>query len=183
MGQRYKMEKGITDTWMLWAFRGVRAGEKQSVERNAGFAGDVAQVFEDGLDEWDPFFAAQFFRFAFGIAGNQRAVGARGWFGVAEDANVVIDLALEGIEVHEAVDAHGAKEMADALADAAFRDSQTEGERRSEGAPIGAAEHGTENVHHHSQGIAFVASAFTIGAERQERATVHGIVGICCGAA
>src|SRR5882762_6878304 len=166
MGQRSKMEKGITDTWMLWAFRGVRAGEKQSVERNAGFAGDVAQVFEDGLDEWDPFFAAQFFGLAFGIAGNQRTVGARGWFGGAEDANVFADLALERIGLHEAVNAHGPKEMADALADAAFRDSQTESERRSEWAPICAAEDGTENVNHHSQGVALVASAFAIGAER-----------------
>src|SRR6266852_3077029 len=145
MGQRSKMEKGITDTWMLWAFRGVRAGEKQSVERNACFAGDVAQVFEDGLDEWDPFFAAQFFGFAFRVAGNQRALGTGRWFGGAEDADVFVDLALERIGLHEAVDAHGAKEMADALADAAFRDSQTEGERRSEGAPICAAEDSTEN--------------------------------------
>src|SRR5882724_9127980 len=149
MGQRSKMEKGITDTWMLWAFRGVRAGEKQSVERNAGFAGDVVQVFDDGHDEWDPFFATQFFGFAFGIAGNQRAARAGGWFGGAEDADVFIDLALESIGFDEAVDAHSAKEMADAPADAAFRDFQTEGKGRSERTPIGAAKHRTQDVHHH----------------------------------
>src|SRR5882672_3916979 len=115
MGQRSKIEKGITASWMLWAFRGIQAVEKASFERNPGFAGNVAQVFDDGHDEWDPFFAAQFFGFAFGIAGNQRAGGAGGWFGGAEDADVVIDLALEGIRVNETVDAHGAEEMADAL--------------------------------------------------------------------
>src|SRR6266852_2243440 len=115
MGQRSKMESGITDSWMLWPFRGVRAWEKQSVERNACLAGDVAEVFDDGHDEWDPFFAAQSFGLAFGIAGNQRPVGARGWFGGAEDADVFVDLALEGIGVDEAIDAHGPKEMTDAL--------------------------------------------------------------------
>src|SRR6266446_3718916 len=183
MGERSRIEKGITDSWMLWAFRAIQVAEKQSVEWNPGFAGDVAQVFDDGHDEWDPFFAAQFFRFTFGVAGNQRTVGAGGWFGGAEDADIVVDLALEGIGVDEAVDAHGAEEMADTLADAAFRNFQTEGERRSEWAPIRAAEHGTENVNHYSQGVTFVASAFAIGTQGQECATVYGVVGICCGAA
>src|SRR6266849_2196592 len=182
MGQRSKIEKGITHGWMLGAFRGVRAWEKQSVERNAGFAGDVAEVFDDGRDEWDPFFAAQFIGFAFGIARNQWASGAGGWLGGAEDADVVVDLALEGIGVHEAIDAHGAEEMADALADAAFRDFQTEGKGRSERAPIGAAEDGTQNVHHHSQGVPVVAPAFAMGAQLEEGATGHEAVRVRGGA-
>ena len=41
---------------------------------------------------------------------------------LSEDADPVVDLFLEFILVDEAVDLHGAEEVADAFADAAFQD-------------------------------------------------------------
>src|SRR6266403_2806938 len=87
---------------------------KMLLEGNAGFPGDVAQLLEDRQNQGHTFLAPHLFHLAFGIAGDQRAVGARRWFGGAKDADVVVDLALECITIHKAVDAHGAEEMADA---------------------------------------------------------------------
>ena len=44
----------------------------------------------------------------------------RGGFGVAKHVNPVVDLFLELVFVDEAVDLHGAEEVADAFADAAL---------------------------------------------------------------
>ena len=94
-------------------------------------------------------------------------IGGR-WFqaplGRAKDAYVVVHLALERIDVHEAIDAHGTEEMADAFANAALRSFLTQGERRREGTPIGAAEHRAQHVDHDGQTVALVPSAFAVGA-------------------
>ena len=67
----------------------------------------------------DSLFVPNRFRLPLGIAGNQRAVGAGGGFGVAKHVNPVVDLFLELRFIDEAVDLHGAEEVADAFADAA----------------------------------------------------------------
>jgi hypothetical protein len=83
------------------------------------FPRDIQQVIHHRCQERNSFFASNRFRLSLGIAGNQRAVGARGGFGVAKYANPVVDLFLELVLVDEAVDLHGAEEMADTLADSA----------------------------------------------------------------
>ena len=75
------------------------------LEGNAGFPGDVAQLLDHGQNQGHAFLAPHLFHLAFGIAGDQRAVGARRRFGGTKDADVVVDLTLEGITIHKAVDA------------------------------------------------------------------------------
>src|SRR5229473_2291187 len=89
------------------------------LEGDASFLGDVAQLFDDGQNQRNAILAAQIFCFAFRIAGQQRPVGAGSRLGSAKSADVIVDLALEGIAVDEAVDLHRAKEMSDTIADAA----------------------------------------------------------------
>src|SRR6266850_81524 len=92
-----------------------------SLKRNARFLRDVAQVFYHGQDQRDAIFAAYYFCFAFGIAGDQRPAAAGSRFGGAKDADVVVNLAFERIAINEAVNLHGAKKMAYAVANAALR--------------------------------------------------------------
>src|SRR5713226_7028768 len=89
------------------------------LERNARFLGDVPQFLDDRQNQRHTIHAPHLFHLPFGIARNQRPVGARRWFGGAKDADVVVYLMLERITIHKTVDAHGAKEMADTLANAA----------------------------------------------------------------
>src|SRR5579872_4647056 len=149
------------------------------VERDAGLFGDRAKIFNDRHDERNAIFAAFALGFAFGIAGDERAVRARRGFCGAEDADVVVDLAFERVGVDETVDAHGSEEMADAFANAAFWNLLAQREGRSKWAPVRAAEHTTQYIHHHGQAVAFVSAAFAIRTQGKKTASVDGVVGIC----
>jgi hypothetical protein len=50
------------------------------------------------------------FRLSLGVAGDERAVGAGGGFGVAKGSNPVVDLFFEFILIDESVDLDGAEE-------------------------------------------------------------------------
>src|ERR1700730_14423901 len=102
--------------------------------------GDGAQVFDDRHDERHTVFAAFAFCFAFRIAGNERAIGAGSGLCGAEDADIIVDLALEDVGFNEAVDAHSAEEMANAFAYAAQRNFLAQGEGWSKRAPVRSAE-------------------------------------------
>src|SRR6202165_6361721 len=73
--------------------------------------------------------------------------------------------------------------MADALADAAFRNFLPKGEGRRKRPPIRAAESTAEDVHHNGETVAFVSAPVAIGTERQERTSVDHVIRIGCGAA
>src|SRR5258708_12803187 len=85
------------------------------LEGNASFPGDVAQLFNDRQDQRDAIFAAPFLCFALRVAGQEGPGGAGGGLGGAKDANVVVNLALEGIALNEALNFHAPQDMPDAL--------------------------------------------------------------------
>jgi len=72
---------------------------------------DIQQVVHHRLDQRNAFFTADRFRFALGVAGDQRAVCAGCGFGFAKDMNPVVDLFFELVFV----DLEGAEEVADAF--------------------------------------------------------------------
>ena len=88
-------------------------------ERYPGLLRNIQQIIHHRFQERSPFFTPHSFSFAFRVPRNQRAVGSRGGFGVAKNLNPVVDLVFELVFVDEAVDLHGAEEVADAFADAA----------------------------------------------------------------
>src|SRR5712664_1861235 len=135
---------------------------KLLLEGNARFLGDVAQFFNDRQNQGDAIFAAPFFCFAFRVAGQEGPVGAGSGFGGAKGADVIVNLALEGIPVDETVDLHGPKEMPDTVADAALRNFLAKSERRRERSPIRPAENTAENVHHNGEAVAFMSAAVAI---------------------
>src|SRR5437870_688650 len=147
-----------------------------SVEGDTGLLGNIAQIFDNRQDQWHTIFAAALFGFAFRIAGNERPLRARSRLGRAKDADVIVNPALEGIAVDEAVDLHGAKEMTDAIADATAGNFLAKGKGRREWSPIRAAKNAAQDVHHNGEAVAFVSAAFAVGTERQQRAAVdHGV--------
>ena len=79
------------------------------------------------------------FSFSFRITGDQWAVGSWRRFGFAEHLNPIVDLFFEFVFVDEAVDLHGAEEVADAFADTTFGNFLAQGKGRCEGSPVGAA--------------------------------------------
>ena len=83
------------------------------LERYSCLARDIEQVIRYRLDQRNPFFAADRFGFALGIAGDQRAGGAGSRLGVAEDVNPFVDVFFEFIFVDEAIDLHSPEEMVD----------------------------------------------------------------------
>ena len=89
-------------------------------ELYAGSSRDIQQIIDNGFQQRNSCFAANRFRFSFGIAGDQWTVGAGGGFGIAENLNPVVDLFFELVLVDEAVDLHGTEEVTDAFADAAW---------------------------------------------------------------
>lgn len=68
---------------------------------------DIQQIIHDGFEQWNPLFASDRFRFALGVARDERAVGAGSGFGVAEDSNPFVDLFFEFVLLDKAVDFHG----------------------------------------------------------------------------
>src|SRR5260370_18049515 len=153
------------------------------LEGDASFLGDVAQLFDDGQNQRHAILAAQYFCFAFRIAGQERPVGTGCRFGGAKSADVIVNLALERIAVNETVDLHSAKEMSDAVADTALGNFLAKRKRRSERSPIRAAENAAQNVHHDGEAIALVPAALAVGTQRQERTPVDHVVRIRRGAA
>src|SRR5713226_1963398 len=153
------------------------------LEGNASFPGDVAQLFNDRQDQRDAIFAAAFLCFALRVAGQEGPGGAGGGLGGAKDANVVVNLALEGIAVDEAVNLHGAKEMADAVADAALRNFLAKSKGRCERPPIRTAENAAKDIHHDGETVAFVSTAVAIGTKRQKRSACDHVIRIGCSAA
>src|SRR6266481_3043595 len=87
-------------------------------------------------------------------------------FGSAKDADVIVNLTLEGIPVDETVDLQGPKEMSDSMADAALRNFLAESERRRERSPIRTAENTAKDVHHNAQAVAFMSAPVAIRTER-----------------
>lgn len=77
--------------------------------------GNSTKIFDNRYDERNAFLAADFFGFAFWIAGDEWAVGAGRGLRGPKNADVVVDLALERICIDETIDAHGSEEMADAF--------------------------------------------------------------------
>src|SRR6266699_1046682 len=152
-------------------------------EGDARFLGDVAQLFDDGQNQGQAILAAPFFRFAFRVTGQEGPVGTGRGLGGAEDANVVVNLALERIPVDEAVDLHSAKEMADPVADAALWNFLAKSKWRRERPPIRAAKNAAQDIHHNGEAVAFMSAAVAIGTERQERSSRDHVVRIGCVAA
>ena len=88
-----------------------------ALEFNSCFSCDIQQVIHHRFQQRYTFFASYRFSFPFRVAGDQRAGGAGGGFGIAEYFNPVVDLFFEFVFVDEAVDLRGAEEVADAFAD------------------------------------------------------------------
>src|SRR6267378_496779 len=65
------------------------------LEVYAGFLGDVPQLLDDRQNQRHTLLMPQLFHLEFGIAGNQRAVGARRRLGGAKNADVIVDLTLK----------------------------------------------------------------------------------------
>ena len=80
-----------------------------ALEFNSCLSRDIQQIVNHRFDQRYPFFAPDRFGFSFGIAGDQRAVGARRWFGFSENMNPVVDLFFEFVFVDEAVDLQAPK--------------------------------------------------------------------------
>jgi len=80
--------------------------------------------------------------------------GAGSGFGGAKDADVIVNLTLEGIPVDETVDLQGPKRNVRFMADAALWNFLAESERRRERPPIRAAENTAKDVHHNGQAVA-----------------------------
>src|SRR5229473_2004400 len=146
---------------------GVSLSRKPLLEGDAGFLGDVTQLLNDRQNQRDAIFAAPFFCFAFRVARQEGPFGAGSRFGSAKDADVIVNLTLEGIPVDETVDLQGPKEMSDSMADAALWNFLAESERRRERSPIRPAEHTAKDVHHNGQTVAFVSAAVAIRTERK----------------
>src|SRR5258708_10063763 len=136
------------------------------LEGDAGFLGDVAQLFDDGQNQRHAIFAAQYFCFAFRVAGQEGPAGARSRFGGAKSADVVVNLALERIAVNEAVDLHSAKEMSDAVADTTLGNFLAKRKGRRKRPPIRAAENTAQDVHHNREAVTFVPAALAIRTKR-----------------
>src|SRR5947199_3437193 len=109
---------------------------------------NIQQILHHRLDKWNAFSTSDRLRFSLRVAGDQWAVGAGCGLGVSKDVNPFVDLLFEFIFLDEAVDLHGAEEVADAFADAALGDFLSQSERRREGAPIRAAQYAAQDVHH-----------------------------------
>src|ERR1700682_410432 len=150
-----------------------------SGERDADFLGNDAEFFDHRHNQRHALLAAQLFRVAFGIAWDERTVGAGRGFRGAKDADEVINLALELIGFDEAVNAKRAEEVANSLPHAARRNFLAQSEGRRKGTPVRSAQDGTQDVDHDGEAVAFVTAALAVGAERQERAARHDVVGIC----
>src|ERR1700682_367631 len=162
---------------------GVNPSRKPLLERDAGSLGDVAQLLNDRQNQRDAIFAAPFFRFAFRVAGQEGSMGAGSGFGSAKDADVIVNLTLEGIPVDETVDLQRPKEMSDSVADAALWNFLAKSERRRERSPIRAAENTAEDVHHDGQAVTFMSAAVAVRTERQKRSAGDHVIRIGCGAA
>src|SRR5258707_410812 len=176
--------RGCIDSWPVDRISRTLDHSRQLLfEGDARFLGDVAQLVDDGQNQGHAIFAAPFFRFAFRVAGQKRPVGTGGRLGGAEDADVVVNLALERIAVDEAVDLHGAEEMADPVADAALWNFLAKSKWRRERPPIRAAKNAAPDIHHNGEAVAFMSAAFAIGTERQERSSRDHVVRIGCVAA
>lgn len=128
--------------------------------------GNSTKIFDNRYDERNAFLAADFFGFAFWIAGDEWAVGAGRGLRGPKNADVVVDLALERICIDETIDAHGSEEMADAFSHAALGNFLAQREWRSERSPVCAAKHATKYVDHDGKRVTLVPAAFAIGAER-----------------
>src|ERR1700687_1260983 len=137
-----------------------------SGERDADFLGNDAEFFDHRHNQRHALLAAQLFRVAFGIAWDERTVGAGRGFRGAKDADEVIN-------------AKRAEEVANSLPHAARRNFLAQSEGRRKGTPVRSAQHGTQDVDHDGEAVAFVTAALAVGAERQERAARHDVVGIC----
>src|SRR5258706_1884471 len=154
-----------------------------SGEWDASFPGNGAKLFNDRHDQRHALLAAQFLSVALGITRNERTVGARRRLGAAADEDDVVHLPLILVRLDEAINAKRAEKVANSLPNAARRNFLAQSKRLRETSPVCSAQHGTENVNHDAESIAFVAAALAIGPERQERAACDNIIGICCAAA
>src|SRR5437870_68848 len=171
--------RGCVHSWRVDRIAPELIHSKQPlVERYGGFPRDVTQLLDDRQNQRHTFLAPQLFHLAFGIAGNQGAVGARRRPCGAKDADVVVDLMPKRISVDKAVDAHSAEEMADSLPDAAFRNFLAKSKGRRKRPPICPTEHAAQDVHHDGQRIALMSSALAIRAERQEHSALQDVVRI-----
>src|SRR6266404_1503208 len=134
-----------------------------SGEWDACFFGNGAELIDYRHDQRHALLAAQFLGVAFGIARYERTVGARRRLGGPENAGEVVHLPLELVGFDEAVNAKRAEKVANSLPHAARRDFLAHSKGRRERTPVGTAQHGTENVDHNAESIAFVAAALEIG--------------------
>src|SRR5690349_24574049 len=146
------------------------------LERYSRLARDVEQVIDDRLDQRNASAASNRFGFPFRVAGDQRAVGAGGRLGAAEDVNPFVDLLFELVLVDEAVDLHGAEEVADAFADAALGNFLAQSERRCKGSPVRAAQNAAKYVDHGRSPVALVPAHLAIRAEGQPRAAIDHVL-------
>ena len=71
-------------------------------------------------------------------------------------------MSLELIGVDEGVDAHGAEEMADALADLGFGHILADGEGWGIGSPVGPAQDAAEHIDHEGESVALVTAPLAI---------------------
>src|SRR5215470_2247984 len=162
----------------LWRCENVMV-DVNSVEWYTCFPGNVAQIFNHGWDQRHSFFPPFAFGFSLGIAGNQRTSCARRWLRGTKHANILIHLYFERVRLNESIDPHRAKEMPDALTDAARGrfDFRAESKRRGERPPIRATQNATQHIDHDSQAVALMSSALAIRAKRQKRSAHEHIVG------
>src|SRR5579864_2084621 len=146
----------------------------QSGQWDSRFLGNDAQLFHYRQNQRYAFFAPHLFRFAFGIAGNERTIGSRRGLRGAKSPDVIIHLALEFVRIDKSVDAHGAKKVPDSLPHTARRNFLAQRKRRRKWTPVRAAQH----VDHDRQPVSFMSAAFAIRAQRQKRAACDDVVGI-----
>src|SRR6202162_1598731 len=149
-----------------------------SGERYADFLRNDAQLLDHRHNQRHTLLAAHFFRIAFRVAGDERAVRAGRGSRSAKHADEVVHLPLELIRFDEAVDAHRSEKVPDSLPHAARRNFLAQRKGRREGPPIGPAQYAAQNVDHDAEAITFVPAALAIGAKRQERAARDDVVGI-----
>src|SRR5260370_19144903 len=145
---------------------------------DACLLGNGAQLFDYRHNQRNTLLAAQLFRFAFWVAGDERTVSAGRGLRGAKDADEIVHLALELVGVDEAVNAKCAEEVANPLPHAARGNFLTQREWWRERTPIRSAQHGAQYVDHDGKTITFVSAALTIGAKRQERAAGDDVIRI-----
>ena len=73
------------------------------VKRYPGILRNIQQIIQHRLQQRNPFFTPNRFRFYFRIAGNQQADGFRGGLGVAENLDLFVDRFLEFVFVDEGI--------------------------------------------------------------------------------